>query len=85
MVETALKINPSLCVLSPSAWAQPFTVWGKAFMHQARHISLFLYNQINLKCLQPDLWNARSSCTISIQFWYTGKSCKVQKLGPWDL
>ena len=36
MVETALKINPSLCGLSPSAWAQPFTLRGKAFMHQAR-------------------------------------------------
>ena len=81
MVETALKINPSLCVLSPPAWAQPFTVRGKAFMH----ISLFLYNEINLKCLQPDLWNARSSRRISVQFWHTSKSCKVQKLGPWDL
>ena len=48
-------------------------------------MSLFLYNQINLKCLQPDLWNARSSWRISVQFWYTSKSCKVQKLGPWDL
>ena len=84
-METALKINPSLCVLSPPAWAQAFTVRGKAFMHQARHISLFLYNQINLKCLQPDLWNARSSWRISVQFWLTSKSCKVQKLGPWDL
>ena len=36
MVETALKINPSLCVLSPTAWAQSFSVRGKAFMHQAR-------------------------------------------------
>ena len=36
MVETALRINPSLCVLSPPAGAQPFTVRGKAFMHQAR-------------------------------------------------
>ena len=66
MVVTALKINPSLYVLSPPAWAQPFTVRGKAFMHQARHISLFLYNQINLKWLQPDLWNAKSSCRISV-------------------
>ena len=49
------------------------------------HISLLLYNQINLKCLQPDLCNARSSWRISGQFWYTSKSCKVQKLGPWDL
>ena len=36
MVETALKINPSLCVLSPPAWAQLFTERGKAFPHQAR-------------------------------------------------
>ena len=37
MVETALKINPSLRVSSPPAWAPPpFTVRGKAFMHQAR-------------------------------------------------
>ena len=35
------------------------------------HISLFLYNQINSKCLQPDLWNARSSRRISahLNFW----------------
>ena len=32
----ALKINPSLCVSSPPAWAQPFTARGKDFMHQAR-------------------------------------------------
>ena len=66
MVETALKINPPLCVSSPPAWAQPFTVRGKAFIRPG-HISLFLYNQINLKCLQPDLWNARSSWRISEQ------------------
>ena len=36
MVETALKISPYLCVSSPPAWAQPFTVRGKAFVHQAR-------------------------------------------------
>ena len=36
VVETALKINPSLCVSSPPAWAQPFTAREKAFMHQAR-------------------------------------------------
>ena len=36
MVETALKISPSPCVSSPPAWAQPFTVQGKAFMHEAR-------------------------------------------------
>ena len=35
-METALKMNLSLCVLSPPAWAQPFTVREKAFMHQAR-------------------------------------------------
>ena len=35
-METALKINPSLCVSSPPAWAQPFTVREKAFVHQAR-------------------------------------------------
>ena len=34
-METALKIIPSLCVSSPPAWAQPFTVRGKAFMRQA--------------------------------------------------
>ena len=84
-METALKINPSLCVLSPPAWAQPFTVRGKAFMHQARHISLFLYNRINLKCLQSDLWNARSLWRSLVQFWYTSKSCKMQKSGPWHL
>ena len=39
LVEIALKPQPSLCVLSPPAWAELFTVWVKAFMHQARHIS----------------------------------------------
>ena len=34
-METALKVNHSLCVLSPPAWAQPFTVLGKAFLRQA--------------------------------------------------
>ena len=29
-------LNPSLCVSSPPAWAQPFTVCEKDFMHQAR-------------------------------------------------
>ena len=33
---SALKISPSLYILSPPAWAHPFTVRGKAFMHQAR-------------------------------------------------
>ena len=36
MVETALKMNPSLRISSPPAWAQPFTVREKAVMHQAR-------------------------------------------------
>ena len=31
-----MKISTSLSVSSPPAWAQPFTVRGKAFMHQAR-------------------------------------------------
>ena len=59
VVETPLKINPSLCVSSTPAWAQPFTVREKA--------SLLLYNEINLKCLQPDLWNTGSSWKISEQ------------------
>ena len=36
VMETALKINPSLCVSSPPAWAQPCSVRGKAFMYQTR-------------------------------------------------
>ena len=90
MVETPLKINPSLCVLSPPAWAQPFTVRGKAFMHQASayfpaciqpHKPKIGWLRFELvPGLQPDLWNATSSWRISVQFWFTSKSCKVQKL-----
>ena len=42
-------------------------VWRRLLCIRPGHISLFLYNQINLKCLQPDLWNARSSWRISEQ------------------
>ena len=83
MVETALKISPYLCVSSPPAWAQPFTVRGKAFVHQARAYFPVSIQPDKLN-LQPDLWNARSSWRISVQFLYSSKSCKVQKLGPWD-
>ena len=64
MVETALKINPSLCVpLGHSPWVR-----GRRLLcNRPGHISLFLYNQMNLKCLQPDLWNTRSSWRISEQ------------------
>ena len=55
MVETALKINPSLCVSSPPAWAQPFTMREKAFMHQARAYSPVSVQKDKVKMLATRL------------------------------
>ena len=64
MVETALIINPSLCV---PLGHNPSVCRRMLLCIRPGHIFLFVYNQINLKCLQPDLWNTRSSWTISEQ------------------
>ena len=82
MVDTALKINPSLCISSPRAWAQPFTVRGKAFMHQATHIPLFLYNQINLKCLQPNLHGEFQLNSGILARAARCKGAEIRTLGP---
>ena len=75
MVETALKINPSLCVSSPPTWAQPFTMREKAFMHQARAYFPVSVQPDKLKCLQPDLWNTKMENfrTAHLNFW---KRCR---------
>ena len=86
-METALKINPSLCVSSPPAWAQPFTVRGRLSCIRPGHISLFLYNQINLNACNPTFGTPglRGEFQFNsgiLVFWQELQGAEIRTLGP---